>query len=326
MAILKEKVYIGVDGGGTSTVAIAMSVKGRVLGRIVGDQTNYNTSDMDTAKTNLKKTIDKLMNEYGIGDYECISVGMSSLDYEPTKGFVDSFVNGIFPPEKVVMHSDVYMALMGMTLGKPGIMIVSGTGSIGIAIDQQDKTHVVGGWGYLLGDEGSGYDIALKGIDAALKSYEGLGETTILEERVLSFFEVDDHRELIDVFYNPLISTSKLASFGKEVIELAQLGDEVAISIVNNAIKSLVKYTYNLIDKVGCKDCIIGMYGSVLQKNPYISNSFKEQVHAIYPYTKIGFPELEPEAGAALYAMKKRGYPLNKEIIETIKRTIVEFK
>ncbi|NLB40778.1 MAG: hypothetical protein GX815_00675, partial [Clostridiales bacterium] len=281
--MLREKVYIGVDGGGTSTVAIAMTESGKVLGRIVGEQTNYNTSDMDTAKTNLKGTIDKLMDEYGIDDYECLSIGMSSLDYEPTKDFVESFVDGIFPSEKVVMHSDVYMALMGMTLGEPGIMIVSGTGSIGIATDQQGEVHVVGGWGYLLGDEGSGYDIALQGIDAALKSFEGLGETTILEERVLDFFGVDTHRKLIDVFYNPLISTSKLASFGKEVIEVADEGDEVATSIVNKAIKSLVNYTFNLIEKVGSGDCIVGMYGSVLQKNSYISSSFKDQVYTMYP-------------------------------------------
>ncbi|NLC44899.1 MAG: hypothetical protein GX783_11560 [Clostridiales bacterium] len=323
--MLNEKVYIGVDGGGTSTVAIAMTDRGRVLGRTVGEQTNYNTSDMDTAKTNLKMTIDKLMDEYGIEDYECISIGMSSLDYEPTRDFVESFIDGIFPSQKVVMHSDVYMALMGMTFGEPGIMIVSGTGSIGIAIDQQDKTHVVGGWGYLLGDEGSGYDIAFKGIEAALKSYEGLGETTKLEERVLDFFKVDTHRDLIDVFYNPLISISKIASFGKEVIEIADDGDLVSIFIINDAIKSLANYAYNLIGKVGRMDCIIGMYGSVLQKNPYISNSFVEQVHAKYPNVRIGFPELKPEVGAALYAMKKRGYPLNKEIIENIKNTVVKY-
>ncbi len=217
------------------------------------------------------------------------------------------------------------MALMGMTLGEPGIMIVSGTGSIGIATDQQGKVHVVGGWGYFLGDEGSGYDIALKGIDAALKSYEGLGKTTILEERVLDFFEVDTHRELIDVFYNPLISMSKLASFGKEVIEVADKGDQVATSIVNKAIKSLVSYTCNLIEKVGSGDCIVGMYGSVLQKNPYISNSFKEQIYVKYPNVRIGFPELKPEVGAALYAMNKRGYPMNKEIIDNIKSTVEKY-
>lgn len=318
----KEKIYIGVDGGGTSTAAIAISESGRVLGRTVGEQINYNTSDMNTAKNNLKAIIDKLMKDYGIEDYECLSVGMPSLDYEPTKDFIALFVEGIFPSEKIVMHSDVYMALMGMTLGEPGIMIVSGTGSIGIAADQQGKFHIVGGWGYLLGDEGSGYDIALKGIDAALKSYEGLGKTTLLEERVLNFFNVDNHRGIIEALYNPLISTSKLASFGKEVIELANDGDQVAASIVNKAVSSLVGYALNLINKVGSEDCIVGIYGSVFKKNPYISNLFKEQVHATYPNAKIGFPELKPEVGAALYAMKKRGYPINKKIIDTVKNTM----
>lgn len=323
MTILKEKVFIGVDGGGTYTAAIAITDKGRVLGRTVGEQTNFYTSNMDTAKANLKKTIDILMDEYGIIDYECISIGMSSLDYEPTKDFVDSFVSGIFPPEKSEMHSDVYMALMGMTLGKPGIMVVSGTGSIAIAIDQADKVHVLGGWGYLLQDEGSGYNIAIQGIDAALKSFEGLGEATILEKKVLDFFGTDTHRKLIDIFYNPPISISKIASFGKEVIDVAKQGDIVAVSIVDRVIKTLVHYACNLINKVGSEDCMIGMYGSVLQKNPYISNSFIQQIHGAYPNTRIGFPEFKPEMGAVLFAMIKRGYPINQKILDHIRKTMM---
>ncbi len=324
MRFLREKVFIGVDGGGTYTAAIAITRNGKVLSRIVGEQSNYYISNMDTARTNLKKTVHQLMEECQIEDYECISIGMSSLDYEPTRDFIDSFANGIFPSEKVEMHSDVYMALMGMTLGKPGVMIVSGTGSIGMAVDQMGEVHIVGGWGYLLRDEGSAYDIAMQGIDAALKSFEGIEEPTILEKRVLDFFGVDTHRQLIDIFYNPPVSPSKIAGFGREVIEIASQGDKAAITIVDKAVKALVNYACRLIEKVGSEDSIIGMYGSVLQKNPYISNSFKEQIHAMYPNTRIGFPDLKPETGAVLYAMKKRGYPINEEILENIKITMTE--
>jgi glucosamine kinase len=322
VTLLKEKVFIGVDGGGTYTAAIAITEKGHIIGKSLGEQTNFYTSNMDTAKANMKETIDRLLEQYCISDYECISIGMSSLDYEPDRDFVDSFASGIFPAEKVEMHSDVYMALMGMTLGKPGIMIVSGTGSIAIAMDQVGKVHILGGWGYLLRDEGSGYDIALQGIDAALKSAEGLGEKTILEQKVLEFFKADTHRGLIDIFYNPPLSTSRIAGFGKVVIETAEQGDKVAISIIDQAVKTLVGYACRLVDKVGSEDCIIGMYGSVLHKNPRISNAFIEQVHQVYPNTKIGFPEFKPETGAVIYAMIKRGLPINQEILDNIRVTM----
>lgn len=319
MRFLREKVFIGVDGGGTSTAAIAITKNGKVLGRTVGEQSNYHISNMDTARTNLTKTVHQLMEKCQLEDYECISIGMSSLDYKPTREFINSFVDGIFPSEKVEMHSDVYMALMGMTLGEPGVMIVSGTGSIGMAVDQAGKVYIVGGWGYLLRDEGSAYDMAMQGINAALKSFEGIGEAAILEKKVLDFFGADTHRQLIDIFYNPPISPSKVAGFGREVIEIASKGDKAAAAIVDNAVKALVNYACRLAEKVGSEDCIIGMYGSVLQKNPNIADAFKEQIHAVYPNTRIGFPDLKPEIGAVLYAMKRRGYPLNAEIIDKLK-------
>jgi uncharacterized phosphosugar-binding protein/N-acetylglucosamine kinase-like BadF-type ATPase len=321
---LEGKIFIGVDGGGTTTKAVAITGEGKVLGKAVGEGTNFYAANMSEARNNLQQTIAKLIEECKISDYEFISIGMSSLDDEPTEEIVKTFAGEIFLPEKIEMQSDVYMALMGMTLGKPGIMVVSGTGSMAIAIDQEGELHVLGGWGYLLHDEGSAYHIAIEGIKAGIRSFEGMGDKTILEKRVINFFNVKDHRELIDIFYNPPMQNSKVAKFAKEVEKCANEGDSAAASIVNNAVNVLVKYACNLMEILhtgtyNTNDCIIGMYGGVFQNSPYITNSFIQGVHDIYPNAKIGFPGLAPEVGAVLYGMKKRGYPVTREFLNNLK-------
>lgn len=321
MAELKDKVFIGVDGGGTSTDIIAITDKGIILGKTVGEGTNFYASNMEKARGNLKKAIDRLLQENKILDYECISIGMSSLDDEPSEEVIKVFAGEDFCPEKIEMQSDVYMALMGMTLGKPGIMIVSGTGSMAIGVDQADKLHVLGGWGYMLQDEGSAYYIAIEGIKAGIRSFEGMGEKTILEQEVVKFFKVENHRQLIEIFYNPPIQNSELAKFSIEVEKCAHQGDSVAASIIKTAIDILAKYACNLINVLGIDDCIVGMYGGVLQNSKYISNSFIQQVHATYPKARVGFPQLTPEEGAVLFAMKKRGYPITEEFLENIKKS-----
>lgn len=323
---LEDKIFIGVDGGGTTTTAVALTSKGKVIGKAIGEGTNFYAANMSEARNNLKQVIDKLIEECKISNYEFISIGMSSLDDEPSDEVIKTFAGEVFHPEKIEMQSDVYMALMGMTLGKPGIMVVSGTGSMAIAIDREGKLHVLGGWGYLLHDEGSAYHIAIEGIKAGIRSFEGMGDKTILEKRVINFFNVKNHRELIDIFYNPPMQNSGLAKFAKEVEKCANEGDRVAASIVNNAVNVLVKYACNLMEilhteNYNSNDCIIGMYGGVFQNSPYISNSFIRGVHDAYPNAKIDFPGILPEVGAVLYGMKKRGYPVTQEFLDKLKST-----
>jgi len=316
---LADRIFVGVDGGGTSTNIIAVTDKGQVLGKTVGEGTNFYATNMSAARSNLKQAIDRLIDECGISDYEFISIGMSSLDDEPAEDVIIAFAGKVFQPEKIEMQSDVYMALMGMTLGKSGIMVVSGTGSMAIAVDQTEKLHILGGWGYLLQDEGSAYHIAIEGIKAGIRSFESTGEKTILEKRVTNFFNVQSYRQLIDVLYNPPMQNSKLAKFAKEVEKCAKEGDSIAASIVDRAVAILVQYVCRLMDILRIDDCIVGMYGGVFQNSPYISSSFISQVHTLYPKAEISFPELAPEIGAVLYGMKKRGYPVTQEFLDNLK-------
>ena len=101
----------------------------------------------------------------------------------------------------VLTRSDVYMSLYGLTAGHPGVMVVSGTGSMGIGQDAAGQIHAVGGWGRITGDEGSGYWIAREGLRAAMRAADGLEPPTALLDAALEWAGVREPRALIGYLY-----------------------------------------------------------------------------------------------------------------------------
>ena len=122
---------------------------------------------------------------------------------------------------RIFIRSDAFMALYGHTRGREGVVLISGTGAMGLACDKNGALHTVGGWGRLTGDEGSGYYIALSGIKAALRAYDGIGKPTSLTEILPKYFGCDSMRRLIDVFYGS--PPPEIAPFAETVAEQAKL-------------------------------------------------------------------------------------------------------
>ena len=173
-----------------------------------------------------------------------------------------------FHPSKVVFHSDVYIALLSFTMGNPGAVLISGTGSMACGIDAGGVYHTAGGWGQVLGDEGSAYHIALKGIKAALHAYDGLSEPTQLSARVMKFFDLKKMSDIIDKIYNPPVEKSVIAAFATEVDKAAEQGDSVALHILESEAEWLYKLALAITGK--CKTQNLGYYGSVLKQNERI--------------------------------------------------------
>ena len=170
-----------------------------------------------------------------------IFTGNSALDGLAEDALVQQLTKGVFHPSKVVFHSDVYIALLSFTMGNPGAVLISGTGSMACGIDAGGVYHTAGGWGQVLGDEGSAYHMALEGIKAALRAYDGLSEPTQLSARVMKFFDLKKMSDIIDKIYNPPVEKSLIAAFAPEVEAAADEGDTVALQIIESEAEWLYK-------------------------------------------------------------------------------------
>ena len=300
---MKELYFVGVDGGGTKTALVAATPDGKEKSHAVCGPLNYNFIGLEKALENLAEGI-KLLG-LPKGSIAAIGIGDPSIDDEAESPAAQNFAAraAALLEAPVYVRSDAYMTLFALTGGKkPGVLIISGTGSMTIGEDEAGKISVVGGWGRLTGDEGSGYYIGHEGICAALRAADGVAPETALTEAACKHFEKKKPRDLIAAFYGD--EEPDVAGFSRCVAECAARGDEVANEILLNAAAHLSRYASVLIEK--CNADLVGVWGSVLCKNATVRQAFEKGIREKFPNVEIREPAISAELAAALYAAQQQ--------------------
>ena len=202
---------------------------------------------------------------------------------------------------------DAEIALSGATGGEPGIIIIAGTGSMAFGRNAAGTTGRAGGWGYVFGDEGGGFDITRRALRAALRSEEGWGPSTALHRILLDETGSPDANALMHRFYTPEFSRPQVAALSKVVNRAAESGDVVAVEILRNAAAELMTY----VDGVYHQLFTIGEHPAIA----HIGGVFQSQIvrceFARLAYERTGSeptpPRFGPAAGALLEALRADG-------------------
>ncbi|HZJ77597.1 MAG TPA: BadF/BadG/BcrA/BcrD ATPase family protein [Clostridia bacterium] len=312
----KSKLFLGVDGGGTRTTAVVVDENGNILTRCCGDSINYYAVGLDKARVSMKKIMAKISEDYGIDSFSSAFIGMSALNGRANEKELKGFVEGVIKSEKIQMDSDLFIALESLAVEGECAVAISGTGSMAISRAKDGTTECIGGWGHILGDEGSGYKIALDAIKAAIHSYEGTLPETELVEAVLNFYEIEKMEDLIDLFYNPLIEKKRVAAFAIKVKELAQSGDKTAQEIILKNADDFSKTVLSLLKNYS-KTIKIGLWGGIFTHLSLYSERFKNNLEK-NGYANIGVLEYPPEIGAVFSAMKLYGLDVNDKAMENM--------
>ena len=299
---MEQRYFVGVDGGGTKTALTAATADGQVVASAVCGPLNYNFIGLDAALENLARGVALL--DLPKDSIVAVGIGDPSIDDESESPAAREFATraakllGV----PVYVRSDAYMTLFALTGGKSaGVLIISGTGSMTIGENDAGEISVVGGWGRLTGDEGSGYYIGREGVCAALRAADGVAPKTALTGAALKHFGASAPRELISVFYGG--EEPDIAGFSRLVVECAEGGDEVARAILIDAAAHLSRYASALLKK--CHADLLGVWGSVLCKNATVRQAFERGVREEIPHVTIREPAVSAELAAALYAAKK---------------------
>ena len=317
------KLLIGIDGGGTHSTAVAADPQGRVVAVTEGGGLNFHNVGVETVRLRLEAMVDDLCRQTGCATDE-VCVGMSALDAPADDATTAAFCTGMFQPQQLDLQSDAYIALMGLTMGQPGVIVICGTGSMLLMLDGQGRQTAAGGWGYLLGDAGSGYTLAREGLLAIIDATEGTGPATPLVEDALSYFHVASPRAIIDRVYDPDFSPDKLAGFARHVITRAVEGYEVALGILRRNMQRLARSAAQLIASTP-EAARIGLYGGIFQHSPLAVTLFTEAVKALAPEATICAPDYPPELGALIHLYQKRGM-LNDAVLANMKSTYEEIR
>lgn len=300
---------LGLDGGGTKTVCLVANELGTIIGTGRAGPGNYLKEGLFTVKKSLRKAINEALRHAGIS-YHQVSVlcaGLAGVDRISDRQLMRKVIREVIPIQQVHLESDALIALVGATGGKPGMIVISGTGSIAMGINRQNERARAGGWGHILGDEGSGYDIARKGLVAALKAFDRRGKKTIIEDMVKRKLGLPQTDELIPLFYREGVTPTKVASFYPMIQRAAEQGDDVARKLIVDAAEDLAHAAAVVVRRLRMQRqrFTISLIGSIFQNNPLLVRTFRARIRQRAPGIRISKPLYPPERGAILVALAR---------------------
>jgi N-acetylglucosamine kinase-like BadF-type ATPase len=236
--------FLGIDGGQSSTTALIGDDTGRILGCGRGGPCNHVSSDEARVKFTLaiRDCLNAACAQAGT-DPEQVRFAAACLGLSGGVEDKEAILRDILRVEKMMLTIDAVIALSGATAGEPGIITIAGTGSIAFGRNAAGKTARAGGWGHLFGDEGGGFDLARQALRAALRHEEGWGPPTALYPMLLEATAAASADNLLHRVYTTEISRQKVASLAALVDRAAVAGDAVARDILHAAAQELATLT-----------------------------------------------------------------------------------
>jgi N-acetylglucosamine kinase-like BadF-type ATPase len=235
-----------------------------------------------------------------------VCAGAAGYTLPDRRALLEHLLQQMLPGARVLVLADYAIALEGATGGNPGVLVIAGTGSIASGRDREGRLMRAGGWGYLLGDEGSGFWIGREAIRAVLAVKEGWGEQTLLAEMLSEALGTSDAGEWLSALYRTQNPQSLLAELAPLVTEAAERGDALAQRILFHAAEHLADLVLHLVEHLHLpEDFPVCTVGGVW-KSPSVLQRFHRQLVERLPYWRGGVqpPMYSPVEGALLIAQR----------------------
>lgn len=305
--------FLGVDGGGTKTRAVLVDAAGRVRGTGEAGPSNYHNTGIDRAMANIReaaRAAGARTARPAAAFLGCAAV-KSARDGATLTAAAEAA--RIAPAGTITVASDMYNALAGGLSGRPGIALIAGTGSNCVGRDASGATFMCGGWGWLMGDEGSAAAVALEAVRVCVRAADGRARRTALLAPLLEFLGVAEPDELSARLYVDGWTPGELAAFAPVVERLADSGDASAIAILKSGAKSLaglVAGTIRALHFPGGPEVII--LGGCARNGPLYPSMITGAVRRACPSAHLLEPEHSTLYGAALNALRSAGLPARR--------------
>lgn len=300
------KYLIGMDGGGTKTKCIITDHELNPIYETTGGPSNFlmlgNEKVSETILNLVKDCVDSKNISYD--DVDAIVLGTTGggrrSDAESLeKSIINYAKSKTISLKNFRVESDARIALEGAFSGKPGSILIAGTGSIMFGKDVIGEIHRVGGFGRYLGDEGSGYRIGQKALNKVSRFFDERGKETLITDLLRQTFSISSSEELITAVYR---NNFDIASVTPVVIEAADKGDKTAQRILEDEAEELILHITAMKMKLQLPQLKISLIGSLITTANYFSYLFNEKVVRNFNDVIIKEAENQPELGAVLMA------------------------
>jgi N-acetylglucosamine kinase-like BadF-type ATPase len=311
-------VFLGVDGGGTKTEFVLIDSAGQIRARRQGASAYYLQIGMDGLARVLGDGIAAVLAEAKL-TASGIRHAFFGLPAHGEDSQIQDRLDAL--PQTVLGHSryrcgnDMVCGWAGSLAGEDGINIVAGTGSIGYG-ERKGLAARCGGWGELFGDEGSAYWIAVQGLNAFSRMSDGRAPVGPLHRIMKKHFAVSADLDVCGrVMGDGEPSRDKIAALSRLVAEAAAEKDAAALAIFDRAARELAEIVEAIRVQLGYgsrENVLLSYSGGVFQSGDIVLHPLQRHLSGYCARYALTAPVFAPSIGAALYAARLSGQPLDQ--------------
>ncbi|MCD6058832.1 MAG: putative N-acetylglucosamine kinase [Thermomicrobiales bacterium] len=322
---------VAVDGGQTATKAVVAELDGTVLaaGRGGASDHFHGPGGIEKNRTAIHEAVASALSAARADPAQVGSIGLG-LTGAPSGRYrgnvAESIVREIVPAATITIVPDYVTNLAGASGGEPGVVLIAGGGSIAYGVTAEGREALAGGFGYLLGDEGSAFDIGLAAISAACRAEDRRGESTSLRQTVLAHFGIAGIREIPRVVYEAGFARERIALLAPAVAAAAREGDEQALRILARAGHELATTALGVVRQLFQPGDAVGVYltGGVFNAGAPLVDPFHAALHEGWPAAKARSPRFPPVVGGLILAARAIGQPADDSWLDTVAATLCQ--
>lgn len=306
-----SQLMLGIDGGGTKTLAAICDSSGQVLGVGRGGASNIDDVGLEQASQNIQQAVTEARKQANLEPraFDAAFLGLAGI----VSGHDRALMQGLAArlelaaPEHLGVDHDCRIALAGGLSGRAGIVLIAGTGSSCYGVNAAGDSWRAGGWGSLISDEGSAYFLGRESLIASVRTLDGRGPNTRLAAIMLEHLGVQQPDDLLHRIYVSGLNRSEIAALAPLVLEVAHDGDAVALSILERGC-ALLTECVNAVAKhlqLEHQTFEVVAVGGLYNASELLRQQLRRQILEALPGAQITPPELSPVLGACLLALKK---------------------
>jgi glucosamine kinase len=292
---------MGIDGGGSTIRVVIVTPDMTTITETQGSLANPYVIGQEKSAATIQSQMRKTLTQANLRPDQIsgVGVGVAGAGEAHLQEWLHGVISAVTPQAQVVTGPDVEIALVGANGARQGVLILAGTGSVAFGINDAGQTVRGGGWGHLLGDEGSGYWLGIQALRAVMRAFDGREKQTILTKQLLNTLNLQAETDLLPWIYRDNKPHShEVARLAPLVIEAAENGDIVARKIVEAAAQELALLGNTVIRRLGSETPKIAFAGGLLA-NP---NLLSLRLCELLGIEEIPSPRYSPVMGAALFA------------------------
>jgi N-acetylglucosamine kinase-like BadF-type ATPase len=295
---------LGIDAGGTKTVCELADGRGHVLAEARRGGANLQAAGELEVEKVLHEVMEDALAEHDVLP-GAICLGIAGVDRPDDARVVRGIMRRIGYKAKILVVNDALVALEAGAPAQPGVVVIAGTGSIAYGRNERNQAARAGGWGYMLGDEGSGYWIGRAALRAVLREADHRGPATHLTPLLLDYYGVPRAQDLIHQVYAATLRPAAIAALAQCVMTAFREGDEVAIGILRGAVDQLESFALSVarrLEIVGSEFPFV-LAGGMFRAVPWLEAELSRRLPLASPRSRTMLLDVEPAVGAVRLAL-----------------------